>query len=73
MVLPKHAGDLDPSGRFRKRLCPFTRAGITNQWPAISAGNFHQQLKAGNAQPGMTAQRTQDACAPQKENQCQEN
>jgi hypothetical protein len=71
MVLPNHAGDLDLPDRFqtRRRLQP--QAGIVNQLPSHSDGNFHQQLRnsiagtdacASHAQPSQRRTRSGHAC-----------
>jgi hypothetical protein len=84
MVLPNHAADLDLPDRFHTRRRLQSQAGIANQLPSHSDGNFHQQLRksmAGTAcaSPARPFQRQTRsgkawvAAHQQKENQCQES
>jgi len=85
MVLPDHAGDLDLLDRFQTHRGLQSQAGIANQLPSHSDGNFHQQLRksiagleacASHAQPSQRGSRAGKGVCPahqQKENQCQES
>ncbi|PYS24280.1 MAG: hypothetical protein DMF72_05520 [Acidobacteria bacterium] len=73
MVLKEPARDLDRFDRFRTRLWPQSRFRGSTQLPVNSAGDFHLQIKSRTAPPTMAAHRMQNACVPQKENQCQES
>jgi hypothetical protein len=85
MVFPNHARDLDLLDRFQTRRRLQSQAGIANQLPSHSDGNFHQQLRksiagtaacASHAQPFQRGSRAGNACVQRinkKENQCQES
>ena len=72
MVLIKYARDLDLHDRSQTRRRLHVQARTSNQLPENSAGNSQLQLVKDEAGK-MPAYRTQNACAPQKENQCQES
>ncbi|PYS65392.1 MAG: hypothetical protein DMF74_04160 [Acidobacteria bacterium] len=73
VVQNHYANDLDLFDRHQTRLHLFSQVVIANQLPAYSAGNFQPQPNRRKTQAEIPAHRTQDACAPQKENQCQES
>jgi len=72
MVLINYARDLDLHDRSKTRRRLHVPARTSNQLPVNSAGNSQLQLVKDEA-GGMPVYRMQDACAPQKENQCQES
>jgi hypothetical protein len=71
MVLPNHASDLDLLDRAQTRRRLQSQAGIANQLPSHSDGNFHQPLRksiagteacASHAQPFQRGKRSGNAC-----------
>jgi hypothetical protein len=71
MVLPNPARDLDLLDRDQTRRRMQSQAGIANQLPSHSDGNFHQQLRksiagtdacASHAQPSQRGSRAGNVC-----------